>query len=190
MLNDDIDRIIYTQKEIDLKVQSLADRIEKSYLKNCGEDLLRERPPVGVGILRGAAVLMSDLTRYMNIPIEYDFLESSSYRGSTERPGEVLITKDVRTSIKERDVLIIEDIIDTGETIDCLIDHMKKRNPRSIKVCSLVSKVVRRKVEVQLDFSGFELNKDLFIVGYGMDYDGKYRNLPYVGVLKKELRPS
>ena len=188
MLNKDVDRVIYTEKEIDFKVQSLADQIDNHYLKKRGKDSLRNKPPIGVCILRGAAVLMSDLTRYMNIPIEYDFLESSSYRGSTEKPGEVLITKDVRSPIENRDILIIEDIIDTGETLNCLIDHLRERNPRSIKVCSLVNKKVRRKTQVTLDFYGFILQEDLFIVGYGMDYDGKYRNLPYVGVLKKELR--
>ncbi len=190
MLNGDIDRVIYTEKEIDLKVQSMADRIEKTYLNASDGESLREKPPIGIGVLRGAAVLMSDLTRYMDIPIEFDFLESSAYRGSTERPGEVLITKDVRSSIEGRDILIIEDIIDTGETLDCLIDHLKERNPRSVRICSLVSKVVRRKVDLDLEFSGFTLNEDLFIVGYGMDFDGKYRNLPYVGVLKEEFRPS
>ncbi len=184
-LEDHIDRVIYREEEIQERVEDLADRVDQSIRAEMSREEIWERPPIAVCILRGASVFMADLTRKMEVPIEYDFMAISSYRDATE-PGEVRVIKDLERSINGRTVLIIEDIIDTGETLSHIRRGLEARAPRSIKVCSLINKVSRRTVDLTIDYSGFKMEEDLFIVGYGMDYAGRYRNLPFIGVLKEE----
>jgi len=185
-LERDIDRVIYTKEAIQSRVATLSREIDNVLREEMSAEEIWERPPIAVCVLRGAAVFMADLTRSMEVPIEYDFLAISSYRDATE-PGEVRLLKDLDRSIHNRAVLLIEDIVDTGETLNHILRGFRARQPRSLRVCALVNKRSRRKKDIQIDFSGFEMQEDLFIVGYGMDYAGKYRNLPYVGVLKEGL---
>lgn len=185
-LKTDIDRKIYTEEEIKTRVKELATEVD-SYLENkMSREEIWERPPIAVCILRGASVFMADLTRYMKVPIEYDFMSVSTYGDATE-PGEVRVLKDLDRSINGRVVIVVEDIVDTGETLHHLLKAFEARTPREVKVSALLDKSSRRKKDVDIDFKGFDLEEDLFLVGYGMDFAGKYRNLPFIGTLKKEL---
>ena len=185
-LKTDIDRTIYTKDEIQTRVKELAGEVD-SYLENkMSREEIWERPPIAVCILRGASVFMADLTRYMEVPIEYDFMSVSTYRDATE-PGEVRVLKDLDRSINGRVVIVVEDIVDTGETLHHLLKAFGARTPREVKVSALLDKSSRRKKDIDIDFKGFDLKEDLFLVGYGMDYAGKYRNLPFIGTLKEEL---
>ena len=133
-------------------------------------------------ILKGAVIFMSDLMREIKIPVAIDFMTVSSYKNSTSSSGEVDIVNDLSRSIEGLDVLIVEDIIDSGMTLSKLVPMLKKRNPLSIKICTLLDKPERREVEVDVKYNGFNI-PDEFVVGYGLDYDQSYRNLPFVGVL-------
>lgn len=178
MINlDDNLKILINKEEISSEIKRLAKEITEDY-KN--KDL------VIIGILKGAFMFLSDLIREINLIMEIDFIELSSYEGKqTESSGEVTIVKHITKDIKERDILIVEDIVDTGLTISFLREHLKKDEPTSIKVCSLTSKPARRENRVVIDYLGFEVpNK--FIVGYGIDYDEKYRNLPEIYYLEEK----
>lgn len=129
---------------------------------------------------------MADIVRNMDIPLEMDFMDISSYGAGTISTGEVRILKDLDSSVKDRDVLIVEDIVDTGRTLKALSDLLKQREANSIKICTLLDKPERRVEGVDVDYVGFQI-PDEFVVGYGMDYAGHYRNLPYVGILKREV---
>ncbi|HEX3032484.1 MAG TPA: hypoxanthine phosphoribosyltransferase [Bacillota bacterium] len=170
-------KILITQQEIAAKVSELGARISADY---AGSELLV------VGILKGAAIFMSDLVRTISIPVAFDFMAVSSYGASTESSGVVRIIKDLEQSIEGRHVLIVEDVVDTGLTLNYLVDNLKSRNPASLKLCSLLDKPSRRKVEVKAEYLGFSI-PDEFVVGYGLDYSEKFRNLPYVAVLKPEV---
>jgi hypoxanthine phosphoribosyltransferase len=135
-----------------------------------------------VGVLKGSFIFMADLVRAIDCPLHCDFLGLSSYGSATESSGVVAITKDLGESIEGRDVLVIEDIIDTGLTMTYLLENLRTRRPASVKIATLLSKPARRKVEVAIDYLGFTI-EDRFVVGYGLDYAGFYRNLPYIGVL-------
>ncbi|MBS3812824.1 hypoxanthine phosphoribosyltransferase [Candidatus Bipolaricaulota bacterium] len=182
----DIDRIIYTEGEIQRRVKELGVEVDEYLERNVSKEEIWSRPPIAVCILRGASVFMADLTRYMEVPIEYDFMSVSTYGDATE-PGEVRVLKDLDRSITNRIVIVVEDIVDTGETLHHLLRAFHARSPKAIKVSSLLDKSSRRKKDVDIDFKGFDLEEDLFLVGYGMDYAGKYRNLPFIGTLKEEL---
>jgi len=169
-----IDKILYNEKELSLKVKELGERISKDYLD---KDLLV------IGVLKGANVFLSDLIRKIEMPIEIDFMAVSSYGLSTESSGVVRIIKDLDSDIQDKDVLIIEDIIDTGLTLKYLYENLKSRNPKSLKICTLLDKPDRRKVDIKVDYIGYQI-PDEFIVGYGIDYAEKYRNLPYIATLK------
>ncbi|MBD3220748.1 hypoxanthine phosphoribosyltransferase [bacterium] len=140
--------------------------------------------PILVCILKGAYVFLADLTRCLSIDHEVDFMAVSSYEGGTQSTGVVKIIKDLRVNITDRDVVIVEDIVDSGLTLSYLIDMLGTRSPRSIRVCALLDKVSARRKDVPIDYRGFEIPKE-FVVGYGLDYDEKYRNLPFIGVLKQ-----
>jgi hypoxanthine phosphoribosyltransferase len=140
--------------------------------------------PILVCILKGAYVFLADLTRCLSIDHEVDFMAVSSYEGGTQSTGVVKIIKDLRVNITDRDVVIVEDIVDSGLTLSYLIDMLRTRSPRSIRVCALLDKVSARRKDVPIDYRGFEIPKE-FVVGYGLDYDEKYRNLPFIGVLKQ-----
>ncbi|MBL7183190.1 MAG: hypoxanthine phosphoribosyltransferase [Anaerolineae bacterium] len=178
MLKDDIGEVLITEEELQAKIAELGRAISTDYQ---GKDLL------AVCILRGAIIFLSDLIRQITLPHEIDFMAVSSYGGGrTESSGVVRILMDLRTNIGGRDVLIVDDIVDTGLTLDYIIDNLKTRRPASLRTCVLLSKQARREVDVSVDYIGFDI-PDKFVVGYGLDYGEKYRNLPFIGVLKPEL---
>ncbi|MFZ3172879.1 MAG: hypoxanthine phosphoribosyltransferase [Carboxydocellales bacterium] len=171
------ERIMFSQEAIAAKVRELGTEISRDYK---GEEILV------VGILKGAAIFMSDLVRSIAYPVAFDFMAVSSYGVSTESSGVVRIIKDLDRSIEGKHVLIVEDVVDTGLTLNYLVENLKSRNPASLKLCSLLDKPSRRKVKVKADYLGFEI-PDEFVVGYGLDYAEHFRNLPYIAVLKKEV---
>ena len=178
MLKEDMAEILITEEELRARVAELGKAISVDYQ---GKDLL------AVCILRGAIIFLSDLTRQITIPHEIDFMAVSSYGGGrTESSGVVRILMDLRAHIGGRDVLIVEDIVDTGLTLTYIIDNLKTRRPASLRTCSLLNKQARREVDVSVDYIGFDI-PDKFVVGYGLDYGEKYRNIPFIGVLKPEL---
>ena len=172
---NDIHEILLTEEEISEKVKYLGEQISQDYNKN--DEI------VVVGVLKGASVFMADLIRQINIPVYIDFIAVSSYGYSTESSGIVRILKDLDFEIEGRHVLIVEDIIDTGLTLKYLTDNLRTRNVKSLKICTLLDKPERRKCNLDIDYIGFEI-PDKFVVGYGIDYGEKYRNLPYVAVIK------
>lgn len=167
-------KILINQKRLRKKVKELASRISGDY---------KGKKLVLVGILKGAAVFMSDLLREIKLPVEIDFIQASSYGASQTSSGTIKIKKDIDIPLKGKDVLLVEDIIDYGYTLDYLLGFIKKKKPRSVKVCVLLDKTPRRRVAVPLAYKGFAV-PDKFVVGYGLDLAEKYRNLPYVAVLR------
>lgn len=176
MLND-VERILITSEEISARVRELGQQITNDY---AGQEILM------IGVLRGAVVFMSDLARAIKRPIDIDFMATSSYGLSTNSSGVVRIMKDLDEVVQGRHLLIVEDIIDSGLTLNYLVENLKSRKPASVRICTLLSKPDRRKVDVQVDYNGFII-PDYFVVGYGLDYAGKYRNLPFIGILKPEI---
>lgn len=180
-----IERVLFTEEAIARRTHELAAQITADYTTGGLARDASGRPLFLVCILRGALVFMADLARAMPMPVEYDLISVSSY-GNGTAPGAVRLVKDLQRPIEGRDILIVEDIIDTGYTIEYLRRNFEARDPASVRVCTLVDKVARREIHTQVDYIGFELEKDAFVVGYGMDYAELYRNLPYIGVLKPE----
>lgn len=176
-MQNDIQEILISQQQIKEKVTELGQILSKEY---------EGRNPLVICILKGAFIFMADLVKEITVPIEMDFMAVSSYGASTKSSGEVKIIKDLDNSVDGRDVLIVEDIIDSGLTLSYLVDVLERRNVKSVKIVTLFDKPARRTVNLQADLSGFIL-PDAFVVGYGLDYAEKYRNLPYVGVLKPEI---
>ena len=173
----DVERILITSEEIGARVRELGQQITNDY---AGQDILM------IGVLRGAVIFMSDLARAIKRPIDIDFMAISSYGLSTNSSGVVRILKDLDEVVQGRHLLIVEDIIDSGLTLNYLVENLKSRKPASVRICTLLSKPDRRKVDVQVDYNGFII-PDYFVVGYGLDYAGKYRNLPFIGILKPEI---
>lgn len=170
-----IGKPLLTTRQIQIKVKELAQRISRDY---AGKELL------AVGILKGAFMFFSDIVRSIEIPLTVDFVIASSYL-KTETSGEVKIYYDVREDFSEKHVLLIEDIVDTGITLNQIRERILSRCPKSLKICAFLDKKERREVPVPLDYVGFEIpNK--FVVGYGLDYDNKFRNLPYISIFKKK----
>lgn len=165
-------KVLMSKEEIGDIVTNLGAKIAKDY---SGKKLLV------VGILKGASVFMSDLIRKIDIPLEIDFMDVSSYGSSTKSSGVVRILKDLEDDIAGKNILIVEDIVDTGLTLSYLTKLLNSRAPESIKICSLLSKPSRREIEIDIDYIGKDI-EDFFVVGYGIDYAEKYRNLPYVGI--------
>lgn len=177
-MNQNIDHILVTEEQLKAKVAELGAQISRDY---AGHDLLL------VSILKGSVVFMADLMRAISIPCGIDFMIVSSYGGAnTTTSGLVKIIKDLDQDLGGKDVLIVEDILDTGVTLSNLVPMLEMRNPKSVRLCTILSKPSRRKVDIEPDYIGFEV-PDEFVVGYGLDYDEKYRNLPYIGVLKPEV---
>src|SRR5450756_1825639 len=177
----DIAEVLLTEEQIESKVTELGQRISADY---AGRELTL------VSVLKGSLPFMADLMRRITLPLRIDLMEVSSYGGtSTESSGLVRILKDLSAPIEGRDVLLVEDIIDTGLTLNYLIRYLKGKNPASIKVCSLLDKPARRLVEIPIDYVGFEI-PDAFVVGYGLDFSEVYRNLRFVGVLRPEAYES
>ncbi len=166
--------VLYTREEIRKKVEELGRQISLDYN---GRELLV------VGILKGAFIFMADLVREIDVPLELDFMDVTSYGLSTSSSGEVRIIKDLEYSVQDKDVLIIEDIVDTGLTLKYITGILRTRNPRSIKICCLLDKPSRRKADVIADYVGYSI-PDRFVVGYGLDYAEQYRNNPAVCVIK------
>jgi len=182
---EELDRIVYTEAQIAERVRSLATEIAEDYREIIGEDRLHTEPPIAVGLLRGAFVFLADLARAMAIPMECDFIHISSYGRGTE-PSEVKLLKDLDNPISGRHILVVEDIVDTGGTLDYLIEILEARHPASVKVCSLIDKTPRREATVNAHYVGFRMEEDAFVVGYGLDYADRYRNLPYIAALNPD----
>lgn len=176
--------VLYSAEEIARRVRELGAAISRDYRAGAGRDPHR-RPLLVVGLLKGALPFMADLIRAMDIPMEYDFMAVSSYQGKTS-PGEVRILKDLDSPVGSRDLLVVEDIVDTGHTLDHILKRLRVREPATLRVCTLLDKPARREVDVPVDYVGFTLEENLFVVGYGLDYAELYRNLPYIGVLETE----
>ena len=179
-VHKDIERILITADEIQDKISELAKEITEDYR---GKDLLL------VGVLKGAFVFMSDLARQIDLPIEFDFMAVSSYGTATKSSGVVRILKDLDYEITDRHVLLVEDIIDSGLTISYLLRYLEARRPKSLEICSLFWKKGEQAVPLDVKFPGFEI-PPVFVVGYGLDYAERYRNLPYIGVLKQGTYPG
>ena len=169
-----IGRIVLSQEEIAQGVDELASAIAKDY---AGEEVLL------IGVLKGSFIFLADLMRALTIDVEVDFLAVSSYGGGTSSSGTVRILKDLDKNIQDRHVLVVEDIVDSGLTINYLIRMLKERRPASLKLCSLLDKPASRKMPVEMDYIGFTVPAE-FLVGYGLDYQEKYRQLPYIGILE------
>lgn len=175
-MEENIGKILFSKEQIAKRVAELGAEITQDYQ---GQKLLV------LGILKGAVPFMSDLIREIKLPLSYDFMALSSYGASTQSSGVVRILKDLERSVEDVHILVAEDIVDTGLTLKYLKENLKSRNPLSVKVATLLDKAERRKVEVYPDYNGFSI-PDEFVVGYGLDFNEDYRNLPYVGVLKPE----
>jgi hypoxanthine phosphoribosyltransferase len=176
-MNKDIKKILIEEKELQAKVAELGAKITEDYK---GKDLLI------VCVLKGAVVFTSDLMREIKLPLDIDFMAISSYGANTESSGVVRILKDLNTGIEGRHVLIVEDIIDSGLTLAYLAENLKSRHPASVEICTILDKRDRRIAELDIKYTGFVV-PDEFVVGYGLDYAEKYRNLPYIAVLKEEI---
>jgi len=177
MLEKDIKEVLFTEQQLQDKVKELARQIEKDYE---GQSIML------IGILRGSFVFMADLCRHIDLPCTLDFMAVSSYGKGTSSTGQVQITKDLSEDITGRNVIVVEDILDSGNTLSYLLKILEHRHPASIKLCALLDKPERRKKHVELHYSGFTI-PDAFVVGYGLDYAEEYRNLPYIGILKPEV---
>jgi hypoxanthine phosphoribosyltransferase len=176
-LEEAIERILIDAPTLQARINAMGTEIAEAYR---GQDLLL------ISVLKGSIIFMADLIRAINMPHEIDFMATSSYGGSTKSSGVVRILKDLNKSIEGRNVLIVEDIIDSGHTLDYLIRILQERQPASLRVVTLLDKPDRREVDINVDWVGFSIPND-FVVGYGLDYNEVYRNLPYIGVLKPQV---
>lgn len=185
-ISEDLTKVLFTEAQIRQRLSELARQIESDY----AAEIEADKPPLLVGVLTGAVMMMADLAREFTFHAEMDLMALSSYGALTESSGVVRILKDLDTDITGRDVLIVEDIIDTGLTLNWLLENLHARNPRSVRVCALLRKPDAAKVEVHADYVGFEIANE-FVVGYGLDYDQRYRNLREIGVLSPTaIRPA
>lgn len=177
MIEQDIQSVLFSEAQLQEKVQELGKKITEDYDGRC---------PILVGVLKGSFVFMADLARQIRTYCDIDFMAVSSYGSGTTTTGAVKISKDLTYNIEGRNVIMIEDILDSGVTLSYLKKYMLARKPESVAICTLLDKPARRKSEIVPDYVGFEC-PDQFIVGYGLDYAERYRNLPYIGVLKPEI---
>ena len=176
-MKNDIKEVLLTENDLANKISQIGKEISKDY---------EGRELVLIGVLKGSVMFMADLMKEIEIPCSMDFMAVSSYGSSTKSSGVVRILKDLDFQIEGKEVLIVEDIIDTGVTLKYLVEYLKARKPNSLEICSLLNKQDRRKVDINAKYLGFEV-PDFFLVGYGLDYDEKYRNLPFIGILKEEI---
>ncbi len=176
-IHEDVERVLISAEELDAKVSELAEQISRDY---AGKTVLV------VTLLKGGVMFAVDLMRKLTVPVEIDFMSVSSYGASSKSSGIVKVEKDLDNSIKGKDVLLVEDIIDSGLTLNYVRELLLGREPASLRICTILDKPSRRKTEVKVDYTGFEI-PDEFVVGYGLDYAQKHRNLPYVGVLKRSV---
>ena len=174
---NDLEQVLITKEQIAERISELGKILDNDYAG---------KKPVFVCILKGSSLFFADLVRAMSVQMEFDFMAISSYGSATVSSGEVRLIKDLDKSIENRHVVIVEDIVDTGHTLNYLIKNLSARNPASVKVCTLLNKECRRVVDITPDYVGFEIG-DHFVLGYGLDFDEKYRHLPEIGVLKPEV---
>ena len=177
-MHHDIERILLTEEQIQKKIAELGKILTEEY---------RDKNPIVVGVLKGVVIFYADMIRAMDICCQMDFMCISSYRG-TESTGRTVVSKDLSSDIRGRHVLILEDIFDTGNSLQFVVDQLMAREPASLKICTLLDKPERRKpgITVKADYTGFTIPNE-FVVGYGLDFNEGYRNLPYIGILKPEL---
>ncbi|MCE7882822.1 MAG: hypoxanthine phosphoribosyltransferase [Actinobacteria bacterium ATB1] len=166
-------RVVLTERDIRRRVSELGSEITRDYAHD---------PPLLVGVLKGAFVLMADIAREIRLPVTFDFMAVSSYGGQTHSSGVVRILKDLDIELEGRSVLVVEDVVDSGLTLHYLLRNLKMRKPKSLEVCAFLVKESRQRVELPIRYTGFEIPPD-FVVGYGLDFDGRYRNLPHLAVL-------
>ncbi|CAN7167004.1 hypoxanthine phosphoribosyltransferase [Paenibacillus sp. LjRoot153] len=176
----DIQEVLYSEEQIQGKIKELGELLSTDY---------EGKNPLVICVLKGAFIFMADLVKQMRVPLEIDFMAVSSYGQSTKSSGVVKIIKDLDVPVEGRHILIVEDIIDSGLTLSYLIDVLERRNAKTISVVALFNKPARRTVELEPDYAGYVL-PDEFVVGYGLDYAEKYRNLPFIGILKPEIYSS
>ncbi|TMB58103.1 MAG: hypoxanthine phosphoribosyltransferase [Chloroflexi bacterium] len=175
-MHDDVEEVLLTDAQIRTRVAELGAQLSQDF---------DGRDPVLVSVLKGSIIFLADLVRAMEIPLSVDLMEVSSYGASTESSGQVRILKDLSRPIEGRHVVVVEDIIDTGLTLNYLLRYLRDKGPASLGICCLLDKPARRLAPIEIDYRGFTI-PDRFVIGYGLDYDERYRNLPYIGV----LRPS
>lgn len=167
-------RVLLTEEQVDQRIQEIGDQISKDY----------EGKQVHlVCVLKGGSFFMCELAKRITVPVSLDFMSVSSYGSDTKSSGVVKIVKDLDESLKDKDVIVVEDIVDSGRTLSYLMEMLRDRNPGSLRLCTLLDKPERRVIDVNVDYTGFEI-PDEFVVGYGLDYDQRYRNLPYIGVVE------
>ena len=177
MIEKDIERVLLSEEQLKTRVREIAKQIEKDYE---GKEIML------ISVLRGSFVFMADLCRCIDLPCTVDFMAVSSYGKGTTSSGQVQITKDLSEDISGRHIIVVEDILDSGNTLSYLLKILENRHPASIRLCTLLDKPERRVKPVYANYSGFTV-PDAFVVGYGLDYAEKYRNLPYIGILKPEV---
>lgn len=177
-MENGIQKVLITQEQIQERIRQLGEELSRDYA---------EKNPVVIGVLKGVVVFYADMIRQIKVPCEMEFMWISSYEG-TESSGTVLVKHDLSKDIKDRHVLVLEDIYDTGRSLDFLYHHLLEKEPASLKICTLLDKPERRlpEISLQADYVGFTIPNE-FVVGYGLDYDEYYRNLPYIGILKPEV---
>lgn len=176
-MNNDIERVLFTEEQINEKVIALGEQISRDY---------KDKELTIICVLTGSYIFAADLARAITVPCSIDFIKASSYGSGSSTSGVVKIEKDVSKNPKGRDILVVEDILDTGVTLSKVLEMFKARECNSVKLVALLNKPDRRKVDIKCDYIGFDIENE-FVVGYGLDYDEKYRNLPYIGILKREI---
>ena len=166
--------VLLPEEEVDARIQAMGEQISRDY---AGKQVHL------ICVLKGGSFFLCELAKRITVPVSLDFMSVSSYGGGTESKGVVKIVKDLDESIRDKDVLVVEDIVDSGRTLSYLLEMLRSRGPKSLRLCTLLDKPERRVVDVDVDYTGFQI-PDRFVVGYGLDYDQRYRNLPYIGVVE------
>ena len=179
-IHADVEEILLTEEQIQARVAELGVQLTADYAG---------REPVLISVLKGSIVFLADLVRGVELPLSIDIMEVSSYGAATESSGQVRILKDLSNPIEGRDVLVVEDIIDTGLTLNYLLRYLREKGPATLRICCLLDKPARRLTEIEIDYVGFTI-PDRFVIGYGLDYGERYRNLPYIGVLRPSVYGS
>jgi|SRR5215203_898312 len=177
-------RILIPQEDLERRVAEMAEEINRDFAQSAADQDADTDSLVCIGVLKGSVFFLVDLLKKLTFPVKVDFFQTASY-GSSMTAGEVRIRKDVDLPIRGKDVLLIEDIVDTGHTLRTILGLLRFRGAKSVRLCALLDKAERREVDVPIDYCGFTI-EDLFVVGYGLDFDERYRNLPYIGVLEMD----
>ena len=177
MYEDILEKVLFSKEQLAKRIKELAAQLDKDYAG---------KTPLMVAILKGSVMFFTDLIREMTLPLEIDFMSISSYGSGVKSAGEVKMIKDLDNKIEGKDVIIVEDIVDSGYTMKYLTHLLEARNPSSIKICALLDKPSRRETDVAVDYKGFEVGNE-FVVGYGLDYAARYRNIPFIGILKRSV---